>query len=138
MGKAHENKKETAQSKCETNARAIRRKNNTIRRKQTPPIQSSTQTNMDLWNPAMGEQPPIPTSKTLRSILNAPWYINKHRIYEDLQMNTVLSEIKKWNTNYLRKLENHTNALTRNLLHNSKSTHILKRNTVLALPDRLE
>jgi hypothetical protein len=44
-------------------------------------------------------------SKTLRSILNAPWYINNHRIHEDLQMNTVLSEIKKWNTKYLRKLE---------------------------------
>jgi hypothetical protein len=34
-------------------------------------------------------------SKTLRPILNAPWYINNHRIHEDLQMNTVLSEIKK-------------------------------------------
>jgi hypothetical protein len=26
-------------------------------------------------------------------------------------MNTVLSEIKEWNTGYLRKLENHINAL---------------------------
>jgi hypothetical protein len=43
-------------------------------------------------------------SKTLRSILNAPWYINTHRIHEDLQMNTVLSDIKKWNTKCLRKL----------------------------------
>jgi hypothetical protein len=32
-------------------------------------------------------------SKALRSILIAPWYINNHRIHEDLQMNTVLSEI---------------------------------------------
>jgi hypothetical protein len=37
-------------------------------------------------------------SKTLRSILNAPWYISNNRIHEDLQMNTVLSEIEKWNT----------------------------------------
>jgi hypothetical protein len=37
-------------------------------------------------------------SKTLRSILNSPWYINNPRIHEDLRMNTVLSEIKKWNT----------------------------------------
>jgi hypothetical protein len=33
-------------------------------------------------------------SKTLRSILNGPWYINNHGIHEDLQMNTVLSEKK--------------------------------------------
>jgi hypothetical protein len=33
-------------------------------------------------------------SKTLRSILNAFGHISNHRIHEDLQMNTVLSEIK--------------------------------------------
>jgi hypothetical protein len=41
-------------------------------------------------------------SKILRSILNTPQYINNHRIHKDLQMNTVLSEIKKGNTKYLR------------------------------------
>jgi hypothetical protein len=69
-----------------------------------------------------GGQPQIPTMKsfrTLRFILNAPWYINNQSFHEDLQMNTVLSEIKKWNTKYLRKLENHTNALAVNLLDNS-------------------
>jgi hypothetical protein len=34
-------------------------------------------------------------SKALRSILNEPLFINNHSIHEDLQMNTVLSEIKK-------------------------------------------
>jgi hypothetical protein len=53
-------------------------------------------------------------SKAVRSILNPPWYIYNRRVHEDLQMNTVLSEIKKWNTEYLRKLENHTNALAVN------------------------
>jgi hypothetical protein len=53
-------------------------------------------------------------------------------------MNIVISEIKKWNTKYLRKLENHTNALTVNLLDNSKATHRLKRYTVLTPPDRSE
>jgi hypothetical protein len=77
-------------------------------------------------------------SETLRSILNAPLYINNHRIHEDLQMNTVLSEIKKWNTKYLRKLENHTNALAVNLLDNSETTHRLKRYTVFTVPDRPE
>jgi hypothetical protein len=73
-------------------------------------------------------------SKTLRSILNPPRYINNHRIHEDLHMNTVLSEIKKWNTKYLRNLENHTNALAVNLLDNSETTRRLKRYTVLTLP----
>jgi hypothetical protein len=35
---------------------------------------------------------------------------------------TVLSDIKKWNTKYFRKLENHTNVLAVNLLHNSEAT----------------
>jgi hypothetical protein len=65
-------------------------------------------------------------SKTLRSILIAPWYINNHRIHEDLQTNAVLSEIKKWNTKYLRKVENDSDALTVNLIDNRENTHRLK------------
>jgi hypothetical protein len=38
---------------------------------------------------------------------------------EELHVNTVLSEIKKWNTSHLRNLENNTNALAVNLLDNS-------------------
>jgi hypothetical protein len=57
---------------------------------------------------------------------------------EDLQMNTVLSEIKKWNTKYLRKLETRTNSLAVNLLDNSETIHRLKRYTVVILPDRRE
>jgi hypothetical protein len=96
------------------------------------PIQSSTQTHMDLWNSAVGDASNSNTEilqrfqfNTLRSILNAPWYINTHRTDEDLQINTVLSEIKKWNTKYLRKLENHTNELAVNLLDNGETTHRL-------------
>jgi hypothetical protein len=77
-------------------------------------------------------------SKTLRSILNAPWYVNNHRINEVLQMNTVLTEIKKWNTKYLRKLENNSSALAVNLLDNSENVNRLKRYSVLNLPDRFE
>jgi hypothetical protein len=66
-------------------------------------------------------------SHILPSIPHAPWYINNHRMHEDLQMNTVLSEIKKWNTKCLRKVENHTNPLAVNILDNSKTTHRLKR-----------
>jgi hypothetical protein len=81
--------------------------------RQNPPIQNSAETNMDVWNSAMGtasnsniEILESFQSKTPGSILNAPSYTNNHRIHEDLQMNTVLSGIKRWNIKYLRKLRN--------------------------------
>jgi hypothetical protein len=76
-------------------------------------------------------------SKTLQFIFDSPWYIN-NRIREALQMNTVLNEIKKWNTKYLRKLENHTNALAVNLLDKNEVIQRLKKYIVLTLPDRPE
>jgi hypothetical protein len=46
---------------------------------------------MDLWNSAMGaasisnmEIPQRFQSNTVRSMLNAPWYIHNHMIHEDL------------------------------------------------------
>jgi hypothetical protein len=53
MGKARQNQKKPAKSKSETDALATREKSNTINGKQTPPIQSSTETYIDLWNSAM-------------------------------------------------------------------------------------
>jgi hypothetical protein len=53
-------------------------------------------------------------------------------------MNTALSEIKKWNTKGLRKLEKHNNALAVNLLDSSETAHRLKGYTVLTIPDRPE
>jgi hypothetical protein len=55
MDKAHQKKNKTAQPKSETNALATRKKINTINRKQTTPIQNSTQTHLDIWNSAMGD-----------------------------------------------------------------------------------
>jgi hypothetical protein len=60
---------------------------------------------------------------------------NFPNIHDDSQIKTVLSEIKKWNTKHLRRLENHTNALAVNLLDNSDNTYRLKRYTVLTLKD---
>jgi hypothetical protein len=54
MGKAHHNQKKTAQPKSETNALTTR-KMNAVNRKQTPPVQSSSPTHMNLWNSAMGD-----------------------------------------------------------------------------------
>jgi hypothetical protein len=41
-------------------------------------------------------------------------------------------------TKFLRKSENHTNALAVNLLDSSETTHRLKRYTALTPPDRPE
>jgi methionine salvage enolase-phosphatase E1 len=109
MGKVHQNQKKIAHSKTETNALSIR-KINTINRKQTPykavlkPIWTY---GIQTWSTASNSYIEILQrfqSKTPRSVLNAPWYINNHRVHEDLQMDTMLSEIKKWNTKYLAKL----------------------------------
>jgi hypothetical protein len=54
MSKAHQNRKKTTQLKSETNTLAIW-KINIINRKQTAPIKSSTQTDLDLWDSAMGD-----------------------------------------------------------------------------------
>jgi hypothetical protein len=48
MGKADQNQKDKAQPKRETNALATRKMNNIMNRKQTPSIQSSAQSYMDL------------------------------------------------------------------------------------------
>jgi hypothetical protein len=143
MDKAHEIQKNTAQSKSETNELATRIKINSSKQKG---ISSYTQQHSNPYGPmefSYGGQPSIPTSKSSSAFspgLSDQFriHINNHRIHADLQMNTVISEIKKWNTKHLRKLENRCNALAVNLLDNSKTTHRLKRYTVLTLPDRPE
>jgi hypothetical protein len=120
------------QPKTETTAIAIQKKINTINRKQT---------HMDVWNSATGDSLQLQhRNPPALSVQDSPIHyectlVHNHRIHEDLQINTVLSEIKKWNTKYLRKLENHTNALAMNLLGNSETTHRLKRYNVLTLLD---
>jgi hypothetical protein len=101
MGKAHQNKKETAQPKSETKDWILRRSTLSIESKHLPykavlkPIRVWTY-GIHLWGTTSNSNIEILQrfqSKTLRSIVNSPWYIKKHRIHEDLQMNTVISEI---------------------------------------------
>jgi hypothetical protein len=93
-----------------------------------------------LWNSAVRDNLQYQHRNPLAlSIQDSPIHserINNHRINEDLQMNTALSEIKKWNSK--RKEENHTNALTVDLLDNSETTPRLTKYTVLFLPDTPE
>jgi hypothetical protein len=92
---------------------------------------------IQLWRTAFNSNTEIHQGfqyKTLQSILNAPWYIHTTGFMK-MYKYTVLSKTKKWNTRYLRKLENHTTALAVDLLDNNETVHRLKRYTVLILPD---
>jgi hypothetical protein len=103
------------------------RKINTVNRKQTRSIQSSSQTHLDLMAISYGvslkfqhrNPPALPIHDSpIRSELTL---VHNH---EDLQMSTVLSEIKKLSAKQLGKLENHDNALAVTLL-NSENVHRL-------------
>jgi Zn/Cd-binding protein ZinT len=64
-------------------------------------------------------------------ISGAPRFRNNHRFHEDLRMNTLLFEIKNWNTKYVNKLEkNNANTLAVNPLDTSATTYKLKRYTI--------
>jgi hypothetical protein len=110
------------------------RRRNTINRKKT---------HMNIWNemdilqfqhrnpPALSIQDsPIYSERT--SVHKQPQDPRKSTNEHSAQWN------KEWSTKYLRKLENHVNALAVNLLDNNETTHELKRHTVLTLPDRPE
>jgi hypothetical protein len=77
---------------------------------------SSWSTKTTLQCPLSGINPYLRAETVFLIKVHELWYIRNHRIHEDLQMNTVLNEIKQWNTKCLIKLENHTNALAVNLL----------------------
>jgi hypothetical protein len=77
---------------------------------------------IQLWGTAMNSNIEILErfqSKTLRNILNIPWYISNRYIYQDLKLNTVKQEIVQFSERYQQRLENHPNYLAVNLLDNS-------------------
>ena len=66
-------------------------------------------------------------SKTLRTILDVPWYINNAMIHSDLQMKTVRQVIEEYSQAYLKRLDSHANHLAVNLLNNSDHLYIMKQ-----------
>ena len=56
-------------------------------------------------------------SKILRMFSHAPWYVRNYPIHSDLNINTVLEEIRKSSANYLLRLQRHPNPLARALLN---------------------
>lgn len=73
-------------------------------------------------------------SKTLRSITNAPFYVTNVTLHRDLDFPFIKSEIKKFSSNYLQRLSNHTNTLAITLLDDTDEIRRLKRKHVLDLP----
>jgi hypothetical protein len=54
-------------------------------------------------------------SKTLRIIMDAPWYVLNETVRKDLQIPTVKDEISRHITQYSKHLSTHPNSLTLNL-----------------------
>lgn len=75
-------------------------------------------------------------SKTLRTIVNAPWYIPNDVIHKDLKMKTVKEEIQAHSEKYQRKLKQHPNQLAVNLLDVSTALRRLKKYHPIDLTDR--
>ena len=65
-------------------------------------------------------------SKTLRQIVNAPWYITNHHIHDDLQIPIIKNEINRFSSRYLERLSNHPNTLAISLLDDSEEIKRLK------------
>lgn len=65
-------------------------------------------------------------AKLLRNITNAPWYVTNEIIRNDLNIPTVVEEIKTSNTRYKGRLLNHPNKLASDLLFTSKKTRLKK------------
>lgn len=74
-------------------------------------------------------------SKTLRFLLNAPWYINNAAIHRDLQIESVKEVVSKYSSNYQSRLMAHPNQLAVNLLHRPRYIR-LRRFGPLDLPQR--
>ena len=75
-------------------------------------------------------------AKTLRLITNAPWFVSNNAIRRDLAMLNVKDEISRFNTKYLKRLSEHTNALAISLLDETDEVRRLKRFHPLDLPFR--
>ena len=66
-------------------------------------------------------------SKTLRSLLNAPWYVINETIHRDLKIPTVKDEIHKFRSRHNTRVNNHHNSLVTLLLETTDQIRRLKR-----------
>lgn len=73
---------------------------------------------------------------TLRSIVNAPWFVSNNTIHNDLHIPKVKDEINRFSENYLGRLSNHCNPCAISLLDDTEEVRRLKRHHILDLPFR--
>lgn len=76
-------------------------------------------------------------SKTLRLIVNAPWYVKNEHIHRDLKIPTVQEEIITNLKRYKTRLERHPNALASKLMTETTTFERLKRRAPQDLIDKL-
>ena len=77
-------------------------------------------------------------NKVLRIITNAPWYISNDRIHSDLNIPSVIDEVRRYSFNYMQCLANHSNPLARALVFSEGTLRRLKRSQVNDIPSRFE
>ena len=85
---------------------------------------------IQLWGTASNSNIEIPQrfqSKTLRSLINAPWYVTNETIHRDLKIPTVKDEIYKSRSRYSARVNNHHNPLVTLLLVTTDQFRRLKR-----------
>ena len=66
-------------------------------------------------------------NKTLRNILNAPWFVPNEILLKDSNILPVKEEVKILKENYKTKLKEHPNSLATNLLHQTFRNSRLKK-----------
>ena len=66
-------------------------------------------------------------SKTLRSLIDAPWYVTNEAIHRDLKIPTVKDEIHNSRSWYITRVNNHHNPLVTQLLDTTDQIRRLKR-----------
>ena len=66
-------------------------------------------------------------SKTLRSLINAPWYLTNETIHRDLKIPSVKDEIHKSRSRYSTRVNNHHNPIATQLLDTTHQICRLKR-----------
>ena len=70
-------------------------------------------------------------SKTLRNMVNAPWFIPNELINKDLNISTVKEETKKFHQKYKNRLSKHPNELATELLTKNITVSRLKKYKIL-------
>jgi hypothetical protein len=89
-------------------------KSNPLYQQQTPPLQSNTQTHLDIWHSTLGhdlkfQHRNFGTFSVGSLIVNVPWYVPNSVIRKDLRIPSVKEEISRFSSHYAVRLHAHPN-----------------------------